>query len=105
MKKQIDGWCAQNNYGDWMLCTCAYDRFHATSILHDQLDAEQEDEGWRIKPVRIIDASDDSKDVVVPRELLRFREKLQIELAVQSSGWARDMLDKLNEILPEKEDE
>lgn len=97
-KRMLDGYCAQNKGGDWMLASCCYDSFHATSILHDQLDAagqEQEDEGWQIKPVRIIDASDDSTEVVLPRSLFT---ELHTMLSFRSEGWAKELVQKLEEV-------
>lgn len=53
-KKQPDAWCAHHIDGNYMLCTIAYDEYHAMSILQDQLDDEERKDGWQIKPVCLV---------------------------------------------------
>lgn len=52
-----EAWIAVNSDGEFMLATCCYDEFHATSILRDQLDAsdlEAEDGVWQVVPVKLL---------------------------------------------------
>lgn len=77
MKKQIDGWCAwhpQKGFdieysGTWDEGLNAFEQEILRSL------------GWQIKPVRIVDASDNSQEVVVPRAFLTEDGKPALEAA------------------------
>lgn len=64
MKKQIDGWAFRGDDGEWKMFHSDFGKVQY-QMLEGKLGA------GKIVEVRIIDASDDSKDVVVPREGLR----------------------------------
>lgn len=112
MKKQIDGYCAIHKDGHWDAITFDENLKETEKLtIGNFADAEND---WQIKPARLVDVSDDSKDVVVPRELL---ETIHIFLKAdpkdidpdEHAAWRKNyslfLVNKLSEILSEKHDD
>ena len=110
--RKIDGWCPWHPEIGWGDLDPDLSKDDVERDLRRQYENSNLPNRWLIKPVHIVDASPDSAEVVVPRELVEFIERwrpiFEVHEAESYSLQHRDVqsfLYELNQILPTKRGE